>query len=168
LSFLGRTASVRKCQIIRRRAATTPPRPNGSAWNYGRFAGPELCPAASEHVEPNTGPCQIPPFCGNTEVPSCVYGRGGGPTASRAETFMKIVRRRKKSPDAQARKALLQRYWRTARGFWTGEARRVAWLMTGGSVLIVLLQLYVQYRINIWNRDIFNAIENRDGATVLY
>jgi vitamin B12/bleomycin/antimicrobial peptide transport system ATP-binding/permease protein len=81
---------------------------------------------------------------------------------------MKIVRRRNKSPDAQARKALLQRYWRTARGFWTGQARRVAWLMTGGSVLIVLLQLFVQYRINIWNRDIFNAIENRDGAAVLY
>lgn len=78
------------------------------------------------------------------------------------------IRRREKRPDAEVRKALLQRFWRTARGFWTGEARRVAWLMTGGSVLIVFLQLFVQYRINIWNRDIFNAIEQKDGATVLH
>jgi vitamin B12/bleomycin/antimicrobial peptide transport system ATP-binding/permease protein len=80
---------------------------------------------------------------------------------------VKRIIRRKKRPDTDARKALLQRFWRTARGFWTGEARHVAWLMTIGSVLIVFAQLFVQYRINIWNRDIFNAIETKDGATVL-
>jgi ABC-type uncharacterized transport system fused permease/ATPase subunit len=30
----------------------------------------------------------------------------------------------------------------------------------------VLLQLLVQYRLNFWNRDFFNAIERKDGADI--
>ena len=40
--------------------------------------------------------------------------------------------------------------------------------MTIGLVLLVFLQLAAQFRLNIWNRDIFNALAQRDGAAVLH
>jgi len=69
--------------------------------------------------------------------------------------------------DAGLRKALVQRFWRTARRFWTEEARAVAWLMTVSLVVITVLQLFIQYRINVWNRDIFDAIEKKNAGVVL-
>jgi vitamin B12/bleomycin/antimicrobial peptide transport system ATP-binding/permease protein len=65
------------------------------------------------------------------------------------------------------KKSLAQRFWRTARGFWTGEQRRVAWLMTGGLLVLVLTQLWFQYQLNVWNRQVFDALEKKDGAGVL-
>jgi len=66
-----------------------------------------------------------------------------------------------------SRRALVRRFWSTARGFWRGDARRIAWLLTIGLVVLVFVQLAVQYRLNVWNRDIFNAIEQKDGAGIL-
>jgi vitamin B12/bleomycin/antimicrobial peptide transport system ATP-binding/permease protein len=66
-----------------------------------------------------------------------------------------------------ARRALLARFWSTARGFWLEDARVTAWLLTLGLIALVLLQLAVQFRLNVWNRDLFNAIEAKDGAAVL-
>lgn len=42
-----------------------------------------------------------------------------------------------------------------------------AWALTFGLIAIVLTQLFVQYRLNIWNRDLFNAIEKKEGDAVL-
>ena len=64
-------------------------------------------------------------------------------------------------------KSLTRRFWRTARHFWTGDRRRVAWLMTLSLVAFVVLQLFVQYRLNVWNRTIFDALEKKDAAVVL-
>jgi putative ATP-binding cassette transporter len=61
---------------------------------------------------------------------------------------------------------LVGRYWSTARGFWLKEARVTAWLLTVGLFVLIFIQLGVQYRLNIWNRDIFNAIEMKDGDAV--
>ena len=41
-----------------------------------------------------------------------------------------------------------------------------AWLLTVGLFVLIFIQLGVQYRLNIWNRDIFNAIEMKDGDAV--
>ena len=71
------------------------------------------------------------------------------------------------SLDKQTRRALLGLFWRTARGFWSGQAWKVAWLMTIGLLALVLIQLLIQYRINIWNRDIFDAIEKKNAGVVL-
>ncbi len=71
-------------------------------------------------------------------------------------------------PDAKQRKALFWRFWLSAKEFWTGEQRRIAWIMTLGLIALVILQLVISYRINVWNRDIFDALEKKDGATVLY
>src|SRR6195256_3048051 len=66
------------------------------------------------------------------------------------------------------RRLLLGRFWLSARGFW-GPRRgdRLAWLLTGTILLTVLLYLAASYGMNVWNRAIFDALERRDGGTVL-
>ena len=65
-----------------------------------------------------------------------------------------------------SRRLLFGRFWQTASGFWTGLSRREAWFLTLSLLAIILGQLFVQYRLNVWNRDIFNALEKRDIALV--
>lgn len=71
-------------------------------------------------------------------------------------------------PDRAVQKALMRRFWQSAHGFWTGDQRRIAWLMTVSLILLVLAQLFVQYRLNVWNRELFDALEKKNGAAVLY
>jgi putative ATP-binding cassette transporter len=55
----------------------------------------------------------------------------------------------------------LSRFWHAARGFWRG---RRAWVLIALLVVCIVLQLLVQYRLNLWNRDFFDALEGRDGG----
>jgi vitamin B12/bleomycin/antimicrobial peptide transport system ATP-binding/permease protein len=66
----------------------------------------------------------------------------------------------------QSDRAKLVRFWTSARGFWRGKSAMIAWPLTVGLVAIAVLQLAVQYRLNYWNRDFFNALARRDGATL--
>jgi vitamin B12/bleomycin/antimicrobial peptide transport system ATP-binding/permease protein len=66
----------------------------------------------------------------------------------------------------QSDRAKLVRFWTSARGFWRGKSAMIAWPLTIGLVLIAVLQLTVQYRLNYWNRDFFNALARRDGGTL--
>ena len=61
---------------------------------------------------------------------------------------------------------LIRRFWTSARGFWFGDTRRNAWLLTLGLILLIFIQVAFQFRMNIWNRDIFNALEKKDGDAV--
>jgi ABC-type uncharacterized transport system fused permease/ATPase subunit len=61
---------------------------------------------------------------------------------------------------------LLGRFWRTARKFWSGRYGWVAWNLTIFLVLIVLVQLLVQYLLNYWNRVFFDALERRDSEVL--
>ncbi len=70
--------------------------------------------------------------------------------------------------DPALRKALVRRYWRSARGFWSGNQRRIAWMMSAGLVVLVVMQIAIAYRMNVWNREIFDALEKKDGAAVLH
>ena len=63
-------------------------------------------------------------------------------------------------------RARLVRFRSTARGFWRGKSAMIAWPLTIGLVVIAVLQLAVQYRLNYWNRDFFNALARRDGDTL--
>ncbi|WP_198411816.1 ABC transporter ATP-binding protein/permease [Microvirga flavescens] len=45
-------------------------------------------------------------------------------------------------------------------------SRREAWFLTLTLFAIILCQLYIQLRLNIWNRDLFNALEKKDIALV--
>lgn len=60
-------------------------------------------------------------------------------------------------------RALLSRFWSSASGFWTGKSAISAWLLTLSVLAMGVAQLYVQYRLNYWNRDFFDALERRDG-----
>ena len=45
-------------------------------------------------------------------------------------------------------RARLVRFWTSARGFWSGKSAMIAWPLTVGLVVIAVLQLAVQYRLN--------------------
>ncbi len=57
----------------------------------------------------------------------------------------------------------LRRFWQTARGF-SHSAR--PWALVALLVVCVVLQLLLQYRLNYWNRDFFNALEARSGGQI--
>src|SRR6185312_15397266 len=61
-------------------------------------------------------------------------------------------------------RARLARFWASARGFWSGKSAMIAWPLTIALVVIAISQLFVQYRLNYWNRDFFNALARRDGS----
>ncbi|MGO4704590.1 ABC transporter ATP-binding protein/permease [Microvirga sp. 2MCAF38] len=70
-------------------------------------------------------------------------------------------------PDEKVdRRRLFARFWHAASGFWTGVSKREAWLLTIALLGIILGQLYVQFRLNVWNRDLFDALEKKDIALV--
>jgi vitamin B12/bleomycin/antimicrobial peptide transport system ATP-binding/permease protein len=56
------------------------------------------------------------------------------------------------------------RFWESASGFWRGLAAWRVWLLGATLIGIVILQLYVQFRLNYWNRDFFDALEGRDPS----
>lgn len=64
------------------------------------------------------------------------------------------------------RKSLVLRCWRGAAGYWRSPSAPVAWLLLALSVAAVVLQLVVQYRLNFWSRDLFNAIEQKNAAAL--
>lgn len=70
--------------------------------------------------------------------------------------------------DRQTRQYLLARFWEAALGFWRGRGRRFAWGLTGVVVVIALLTLALQYRLNIWHRAMFDALDRRDAAGALH
>ena len=59
---------------------------------------------------------------------------------------------------------LLLRFWACASGFWKTKHAKVSWPLSAGLVALALAQIAVQYRLNYWNRDFFNALERRDSA----
>jgi vitamin B12/bleomycin/antimicrobial peptide transport system ATP-binding/permease protein len=69
-----------------------------------------------------------------------------------------------KRDESRERRLLLARFWETAIGFW--KSGRVAWFLTIATLTVVFVNLYVQYRINVWNRDLFDALEKKDFGRV--
>jgi putative ATP-binding cassette transporter len=65
------------------------------------------------------------------------------------------------------RRTLVQRFFQAARGFWSRHAEAATRLLTIALVVLVFMQIGLQYRLTVWNRDIFNALEQRDGGAVL-
>jgi putative ATP-binding cassette transporter len=57
----------------------------------------------------------------------------------------------------------LFRFWQSAPGFWFSWR---IWGLFGVLIAVVLLQLLIQYWLNLWNRDFFNALERKDSAAL--
>jgi putative ATP-binding cassette transporter len=68
------------------------------------------------------------------------------------------------TPTDQTR--LTFRYWESASGFWRGPSARLAWALTALLVAIVVVQLLVQYGLNLWYRHFFDAFGRRDGSAL--
>jgi vitamin B12/bleomycin/antimicrobial peptide transport system ATP-binding/permease protein len=56
------------------------------------------------------------------------------------------------------------RFWACASGFWRRKSAAVSWPLTIGMAMLTLVQIFIQYRLNYWNRDFFNALERRDAV----
>ena len=65
------------------------------------------------------------------------------------------------------RRLLLRRFWQSALGFWGAGGLR-AWILSGVILLLVLLSLAASYAMNLWNRAIFDALEQRDSGRVFF
>jgi putative ATP-binding cassette transporter len=62
---------------------------------------------------------------------------------------------------------LLKRFWTSASGFWLAPNAGLARALTVGLLSIALLQVLVQYSLNVWNRGFFDAIGRKDGAALI-
>src|SRR5947209_17976792 len=69
------------------------------------------------------------------------------------------------SPEApETSAAFLRRFVALAAPYFTSEERWAAWLLTAGVIGLTLLQIAFAVRLNIWNRDFFNALEGATGT----
>ncbi|MER9160260.1 MULTISPECIES: ATP-binding cassette domain-containing protein [unclassified Mesorhizobium] len=69
----------------------------------------------------------------------------------------------------QARKKyLLRRFWISARGYWSRRGDRLAWPLTIGVLLLICINIGFQYGINVWNRSMFDALEQRNARSVYF
>src|SRR5579871_4197452 len=67
----------------------------------------------------------------------------------------------------KAKRAYLVRRFRlAARGLWGRKGDRLAWPLTIGLLLLILIDVALKYGINVWNRAIFDALESRESSTV--
>ena len=60
----------------------------------------------------------------------------------------------------------LRRFWKSARGFWRGSTARLAWGLIALLLMVTVAQVLILYRLNLWNRDFFNALEFRNGGEI--
>ena len=61
----------------------------------------------------------------------------------------------------------LRRFWNSAAGFWGRDGTPVSWFLSGAILLIVLLNLAASYGMNVWHREIFDALQASDSHAVL-
>jgi putative ATP-binding cassette transporter len=69
--------------------------------------------------------------------------------------------------DQPTRQYLLARYREAALGFWRQDARRTAWFLTVMVFTLAVVNLGLGFLLNVWNRVMFDALDNRDGNTVV-
>src|SRR5262245_27671123 len=67
----------------------------------------------------------------------------------------------------RTRQYLLACFWDAALGFWRRGAGPMAWLLTLALVTFTLVNVGVQYQINVWYRAMFDAIDHRDAGGVV-
>ncbi|WP_072385829.1 ABC transporter ATP-binding protein/permease [Hyphomicrobium sp. CS1BSMeth3] len=68
--------------------------------------------------------------------------------------------------ESERRRLLLWRFLHTARRFWTERGSARAWLLTAGLLAIILAIVGAAYAMNVWNREIFDALEKRNAPVV--
>jgi putative ATP-binding cassette transporter len=69
--------------------------------------------------------------------------------------------------DRLKRRYMVLRFWQAARRFWTDRGSFTAWLLTGGLFVVIVLNIAAAYAMNVWNRSIFDALENKNAGAVV-
>src|SRR5438874_7381174 len=69
--------------------------------------------------------------------------------------------------DAATSPGFFRRFLALAAPFFTSDERWIAWFLSVGVIALTLSQIAIAVRLNIWNRDFFNALENRDWHVFL-
>ena len=70
--------------------------------------------------------------------------------------------------DALHAKILFRLFWQVASGFWRRNGDRLAWALSISLLVLIVANIAAQYGINVWNRYIFDALEQRDAQSVLF
>ena len=70
--------------------------------------------------------------------------------------------------EQQTRQYLIARFWEAALGFWRKGGGHRGWLLTFAVIVIALVNLALQYRLNVWHRGMFDALGQRDSKGVLH
>jgi len=60
----------------------------------------------------------------------------------------------------------LPRFWHSAFGFWKGPLGWWAWFLIVLLIAVAILQLLVQYWMNFWSRDFFDALSAKDSVAL--
>jgi vitamin B12/bleomycin/antimicrobial peptide transport system ATP-binding/permease protein len=94
--------------------------------------------------------------------------QAGDPCAREARDAPEERQTMVEADDQQSRQYLLARFWEAALGFWREGGGRSAWLLMVTVITIALVNLGLQYRLNVWHRAMFDALDKRDGSGVLY
>ena len=74
---------------------------------------------------------------------------------------------KKRDDERASRQYALAVFWEAALGFWRRGSGSNAWALTLGVIVVTAVNLYVQYRINVWHRTMFDGIERKDGGAIL-
>jgi vitamin B12/bleomycin/antimicrobial peptide transport system ATP-binding/permease protein len=61
-----------------------------------------------------------------------------------------------------------QRFLRFSLGFWRGETRRRAWILSAAVLFFVFANLGAALAVNRWNKFFFDALERKDVQTVTF
>lgn len=71
------------------------------------------------------------------------------------------------APDALGdTRRLISRFWRCARGFWCEPRPYRAWSLTAAVIAAAVAQLILQYSLNYWSRDFFDAFGRKDSIAL--
>ena len=100
-------------------------------------------------------------------------GEAGGEAREISNEIGKLDERAASDPNDPAivrlrRRALIRRFWHSASHYWGKNGGRLARVLTGATLLVVLFNLAASYGMNLWNRAIFDALEKHDAGSVLF
>jgi len=68
--------------------------------------------------------------------------------------------------DRVERRYFLASFWEAALGFWRAGSGSNAWPLTIALLTVTVVNIGVQYRINVWHRAMFDAIDRKDGGAI--
>lgn len=68
--------------------------------------------------------------------------------------------------EAEVRKARIRCFFRSARGYWSAAGGASAWLLSGSLLAVIVLGIGAAYAMNVWNRAIFDGLQQKDVARV--